>query len=88
MPLFDMTEEGFMRGLDVWSFGRDPVRIDLMTAVKGLDFDEVFGLAEYYTEDNVTFRFLHINNLMAAKRLSGRHRDLDDIEQLLKKDKQ
>ena len=42
MPLFDMTEERFLSDqFDVWSFGRDPVRIDLMTTVTGLDFDEV-----------------------------------------------
>jgi len=85
MPLFDMTLDGFMGELDVWSFGRDPVRIDLMTAVKGLDFDEVFEKADYYTEDNVKFRFLHVSSLIEAKRASGRHRDINDIEQLNKK---
>ena len=84
MPLFDMSLEGFMGELDVWSFGRDPVRIDLMTKVKGLDFDEVFELAQYYTEEEVTFRFLHLNSLIKAKKASARHRDLDDIEQLSK----
>ncbi len=85
MPLFDMTKEGFLGDLDVWSFGRDPVRIDLMTAVKGLDFDEVLAIAQYYTEDDVSFRFLHLTSLIQAKKASGRFRDLDDIEQLSKK---
>src|ERR1700744_6076 len=32
MPTFDMTQEKFLSyEFDVWSFGRDPVRIDLMT---------------------------------------------------------
>ncbi len=83
MPVFDMAREKFLNGnFDVWSFGRDPVRIDLMTEVKGLDFDEAFGMAQYFTEEDVTFRFLHINTLIQAKLASGRHRDLNDIEQL------
>lgn len=83
MPVFDMTRERFLSDKhDVWSFGRDPVRIDLMTAVKGLDFSEAFSNASSYTEDKVTFRFLHIKNLIEAKKASGRHRDLNDIDQL------
>jgi len=86
MPVFDMAKERFLSNdIDVWSFGRDPVRIDLMTEVKGLDFNDVYSSAQYYTEGNVIFRFLHKNNLIKAKQASGRHRDMDDIEQLNKK---
>ena len=53
-----------------------------MTAVKGLDFDIAYKNAQYFTEDDVTFRFLHVSTLIQAKQASGRHRDLDDIEQL------
>ncbi len=88
MPVFDMTEDKFLgTEFDVWSFGRDPVRIDLMTNVKGLDFHTAFSQAQYFTEDDVSFRFLHINTLIQAKKASGRHRDIDDIEQLEKKKK-
>jgi len=85
MPVFDMTKERFSGvQFDVWSFGRDPVRIDLMTAVKGLDFDDAFENASYFIENGVQFRFLHVNKLIQAKEASGRHRDKDDIEQLRK----
>jgi hypothetical protein len=86
MPVFDMTEERFLENdFDVWSFGREPVKIELMTAVKGLDFDEAYSIAQYYTEGNLTIRFLHLNSLIQAKKAAGRHRDIDDIEQLSKK---
>lgn len=85
MPLFDMTKQRFLdKEYDVWSFGRDPVRIDLMTDVKGLSFQEAYSAASYYTEEDVTFRFLSIRHLIEAKQASGRHRDKDDIEQLSK----
>ncbi|MCD6013033.1 MAG: hypothetical protein K0Q79_2895 [Flavipsychrobacter sp.] len=85
MQVFDMSQEKFLNDkFDVFSFGRDPVRIDLMTAVKGLDFDEAHSSSQNFIENDVAFRFLHLNQLIKAKRASGRHRDLDDIEQLSK----
>jgi predicted nucleotidyltransferase len=86
MPVFDMTADKFMgTEFDVWSFGRDPVRIDVMTNVKGIEFSQAYASAQHHTEDNVTFRFLHVNDLLAAKKAAGRHRDWNDIEQLSKK---
>src|SRR4051812_35909240 len=43
MSLFDMTESNFLSDrFDVWSFGVSPVKIELLTTVKGLNFDEAF----------------------------------------------
>ena len=86
MSVFDMTQDKFLSTeYDVWTFGVSPVRIDLMTEVKGLDFDGAFKNAQYYTESGTSFRFLRLENLIQAKQASGRHRDIDDIEQLSKR---
>jgi uncharacterized nucleotidyltransferase DUF6036 len=86
MPVFEMTEEKFLSDeFDVWSFGVSPVKIEVMTAVKGLHFDETFKMAQYYAENKLQVRFIHLNHLIQAKKASGRYRDLDDIEQLTKK---
>jgi hypothetical protein len=86
MSLFDMTESNFLSDrFDVWSFGVSPVKIELLTTVKGLNFDEAFKNAQFYTEEGISIRFLHLNNLIQSKRASGRHKDLDDIDQLDKK---
>jgi hypothetical protein len=85
MPVFDMSEANFLSDdFDVWMFGIEPVKIELMTAVKGLDFDEAFQLSQIHTEEHVMIRFLHINSLISAKKAAGRYKDLDDIEQLQK----
>ncbi|HEY1031734.1 MAG TPA: hypothetical protein VGD89_08185 [Flavipsychrobacter sp.] len=85
LPVFDMTLEKFMGDeFDVWGFGREPVKIEIMTAVKGLDFDNAFSIAEYYLEDGLSIRYLHLNSLIQAKQAAGRYKDLDDIEQLTK----
>lgn len=85
MPLFDMTEEDFLgEKFDVWSIGVQPVKIEIMTAVKGVLFEEAYAQSQIYTEDGLAIRFMHLNHLIQAKRASGRFRDLDDIEQLTK----
>lgn len=86
MPVFDMTEENFLgEHYDVWSFGVSPVKIELMTAVKGLNFEDAYKVSQLYTEDEITIRFLHLNSLIEAKKASGRYKDLDDLDQLNKK---
>ena len=87
MPLFDMTLQKFLgvKENDVFSFGRNPVGIDIMTAVKGLNFDEAYKLSTVYEDDDLPIRIIHINHLIEAKKASGRLKDLDDINQLKKK---
>jgi acyl carrier protein phosphodiesterase len=85
MPMIDLTEKKFLSNkFNVWSFGRKPVLIEILTDVKGIDFDEAFKEAIFYTEEGVDVRFLHINSLIQSKKAAGRYKDLDDIEQLTK----
>ena len=48
MPVFKMTKNNFLGNaeMDVFTFGRPPVSIDIMLSVKGLDFEEVFQCLE------------------------------------------
>lgn len=89
MPVFDMTLKKFLnvKENDVFSFGRNPVGIDIMTAVKGLDFDEAYSLSTIFDDDSLLIRIVHINHLIQAKKTSGRLKDLDDINQLQKRKK-
>ena len=84
MPLFDMTEDTFLnnRELDVFTFGRPPSSIDIMVAVKGLDFDECFKNAVFFEEEGIQIRTINIHNLISAKKAAGRHKDLNDLEKL------
>ena len=49
MPLFDMSLQKFIEddGTNVFTFGRKPVAIDLMTECKGISFEETFQLAQW-----------------------------------------
>lgn len=84
MPVFDMTEDNFLYHSEwnVFTYGNPPSSIDIMTSVKGLDFEDTFKQAVYFEEDGLQIRTIHINNLLVAKKASGRAKDQNDLEKL------
>ncbi|MEI6509190.1 MAG: nucleotidyltransferase [Bacteroidota bacterium] len=83
MPMFDMTLEKFMSTVnDVFTFGRSPVAIDIITELKGLSFTEAFSNATLVQVENIEVRLIHLNDLINAKKASARPRDIDDINHL------
>ena len=85
MPVFDMTETKFLNLAenDVFTFGRQPVSIDIMTAIKGADFDDIFRESILFTERDVAVRTVSLSWLQQLKKASGRPKDQDDINHLL-----
>ena len=84
MPVFDMTEDVFLldERHDVFTFGRPPACIDLMNKVKGLEFSMAFLGKVVGDVDGIAVPFICKDDLKVAKAAAGRHRDLDDLEQL------
>jgi hypothetical protein len=88
MPVFDMTEFNFLNNskFNVFSFGKPPVSIDIMTEVKGLSFYSAYQSASIIKIENLSVRLINLNDLLKAKKSSGRSKDLDDIENLSEKE--
>lgn len=86
MSMFDMTAENFLNNpdFDVFTFGRQPVAIDIITSIKGLTFTETYEHAASVEIEGTMLRLIHYNDLIKAKKAAGRPRDLNDIEQLEK----
>lgn len=84
MPVFDMSLKNFLNttAYDVFTFGVPPVSIDIMLDVKGLDFKEAWSMSERKVIDDVNVNLIDLQSLIRAKKASGRHRDLDDIENI------
>jgi predicted nucleotidyltransferase len=84
MSTFDMTEDNFLNNpnLDVFTFGRQPVAIDIITAIKGLEFTATYNQAKNVEVEGLTIRLIHYNDLLTAKRAAGRPRDINDIDNL------
>jgi predicted nucleotidyltransferase len=84
MPLFDMTESNFLSHpiWDVFTFGTPPVAIDIMVKIEGLNFEDVFQKAIYFEDDDLKIRTINRNDLIAAKKIAGRAKDINDLENL------
>lgn len=84
MPMFDMTLDRFLNhdDLDVFTFGRPPLCIDLMNRVKGLTFEESYKTAQKVQSGKNIFRVISLADLRKAKKAANRHKDLDDLEHL------
>lgn len=84
LSLFDMTEEKFMKtdNYDVFTFGKPPVCIEILTAVKGLEFSNAYTNSSLQNFDGIPVRMIDIRDLITAKKSSARNKDKDDIEHL------
>ena len=45
-------------------------------------FDECYKRAKYFEDNGLSIPVIHINGLIAAKKIAGRAKDMDDIEHL------
>jgi hypothetical protein len=82
MPLFGMSEEKFLdtNQFDVFTFGRPPASIIILTKEKGLSFEAAFAHAQWHQiEADLEIRVIHLNDLVQAKMAAGRPKDLDDL---------
>ena len=81
-----MPEAEFLGNqFDVWGLGKEPNKIEIMSDVKGIEFEDAFKQSRIYNEDNLSIRFIHLNHLILSKEAAGRYKDKNDIEQLKKK---
>jgi len=84
LPTNAISKSDFMNNeeQDVFTFGRPPVCIDIMTKVKGLHFSETFNKSSLVKHEGIDIRLIQYQSLISAKKSSGRFKDLNDIEHL------
>jgi len=75
-------EQFFSEKYDVFSFGKPPYAIEIMTVLKGVEFAGAFVNAPMEEVGGIQIRVIHLNQLIQAKKAAGRHKDLNDIENL------
>jgi hypothetical protein len=75
-----------MEPATVTQFGRPPNRIDLLTSIDGVTFDEAWATREIVLIQNqsqtIESSLLSLPKLIQNKNASGRPKDLDDIGRL------
>lgn len=88
-PLMDLTEEDFHRPGMVFQIGTEPQRIDILSAVSGVVYEDAASRALKMEVDGLTLKVISLDDLIANKRASGRPKDIVDALTLEKlKEKQ
>ena len=84
MPLFEMTEENFLNNskMDVFSFGRSPVSVEILKSISGITFKEVYSNAIDTVVENVPIKIINLKDLKLNKKSSGRAKVINDLENL------
>ena len=77
LTVSDFTKEG-----NVVQLGYPPLRIDLLTNIDGVTFDECYKNKKEVEIDELIVNFISCKDLIKNKKATGRLRDLDDLENL------
>ncbi len=64
--------------------GEEPFKIDFMTQVSGVNFDDAWKQKIIANIDDLNIPFLHLSDLIVSKITTGRNKDKIDIEELQK----
>ncbi|MHC4409929.1 MAG: hypothetical protein ACYS0F_13125 [Planctomycetota bacterium] len=81
-PLGDLTRDDLARPGTVFQIGVAPRRIDLLTAIDGVDFESAWCDRESREVDGLSIPVLSRNDLLRNKRATNRPKDLLDAEWL------
>lgn len=72
----------FNPDIEVLKMGREPIRIDMMSKMKGLDFTKAYARRVFEEIDGTRISMLGLADLRKAKRAAGRDKDRNDLHHL------
>ena len=78
----NLTAEDFANPNKVVQLGVPPVRVDLLTSITGVSWEEAEASKEPGTFGDVPVHYLGREQYIANKRAAGRKKDIADIEAL------
>lgn len=79
-PVHFVRPEEFLQDDFVYFIGLPPWRIDLLTSVPGVDFEQAYAVRKRVELGGVTVDCISLDWLVRAKEASGRTQDLADLE--------
>ena len=82
---FDLPELSpalFLKEGQIIRMGVPPLRIEIATSISGVRFDECYSARVIDILDEVEVNVISLPHLKVNKKAAGRHKDLDDLENL------
>ncbi len=83
-PLAELTEKDFAEEGYFYQMGVPPVRVDILMGIPGVEFEKAWGKRAKIEFDGLLLSFISKEDLIIAKRASGRPQDLIDADALEK----
>jgi hypothetical protein len=83
-PLHDLTVEDLSRPGTIFQIGVPPLRIDVLTAIDAVKFDDAWGSRFAAEFAGIAVCVLSVQHLIRNKRAVGRTQDVADVEWLEK----
>ena len=84
LDVLGVRTDDLTRPYQVIQMGYEPARIDLLTSVDGVDFSQCYGSATLVEVEQLDVPFISLEDLLTAKRATGRAKELADVEGLEK----
>jgi hypothetical protein len=81
-PMDEVTVEDFANRELVFQIGIEPVRIDIMMGIKGVEFSDAWPQRVETKLEDISMTLISKEHLLIAKRAAGRPQDLIDVDQL------
>ena len=85
-PLAGLTEKDFAEEGYFYQMGVPPMRVDILMGIPGMAFERAWEKRKEVDFDGLVVSFISKEDLIAAKRASGRPQDLIDADILAKTD--
>ena len=79
----NLSVEDFITKRNIFQLGYEPVRIDIITSIKGLEFADIWKRRIQGPYGKQTVSYIDRQNLIRSKKLSNRAQDKADLELLL-----
>lgn len=78
----DLNKEVFLKEKKVIRMGVPPMRLEILTSIDGVRFDECFSNRVIADFDDFKVNFISKKDLLTNKRASGRPQDMVDCDKL------
>ena len=78
----DLTESIFLKPGKIIRMGYPPIRIEVLTEISGVNFEQCYTRCKETKIDGIKVKIISFKDLLKNKKASGRHKDLNDLENL------
>ena len=78
----ELTPDLFLKEEQIIRMGMPPVRIEILTTISGVSFEECYAARQVDVLDGVEVNLISLDHLKVNKKASGRYKDLNDLENL------